>query len=273
MGKHPDAVESMVYEGSESTVELRGNSSASLDFAAPGDLRRVSWAPVDQRAMTIEIRVRVLNVRTQYMGEGTAVPAIFWRAQTSHGKTVWTDPPLTQPVHVYESAALAMPPGSYPERPVQLNAVPVRGMALRVTTREFSLELSTAPDPLVLPFTEYPRVTVGVSIMPVSGVAVAVYPQQTYYSNQAFALDGGGLSAVGRLAVFPTEAQEFRIRDEHGLPLTTGVLEFVDPRGDTLGYKDLADYGDWNPIPFGAFGYRSAVEYGDGGRSFAAYFR
>jgi hypothetical protein len=226
--------ESLVYTGGLEVMPLRGPSAQLLKLQSDGPIA-ITWAPTDKRATDLEVRVRLIDV----IGADGDInpPVVRWHMQLGHGMYVWNQPPLSAP---FAGGA-----------PVYADyALPARGVVLRMSTRELTIRLRQIGK-RDAPFDLYPALIVSVSFLPCIGMRLPAFAQQDYSPT----VGGAGLPA----APFPTEANEFRVFNDHGLPFAAGDIYFVGVLGATIGPYPLASYSAFSPIPVDAIGFITSV--------------
>jgi hypothetical protein len=225
--------EHMPYAGGESDVALAGPSGQVIELAADG-VNTIQWAPVDRRAMEVEIRIRLLN----HLNPDRVLsdPPLLRASLTfGHGKLTWQEPFIAPPFATSEVGGLFA---------YHRYAVPARGVVWRVDARELKLYLQS-PGTLS-GAASYPRTSVMVSFQPCQAMERPVFPQMEY------AVTALGPPIVA--AAFPQAANEWRLFDANGLPFVAGdvVCAGLEVETYTVPRAQLADF---RPIPFHAVGW------------------
>jgi hypothetical protein len=267
-----NTVESLPYNGSEAAVNLRGNSS-ELIVVNHAQSVTVSWSPVDRRALSIEMRARVVagsdwksGTNPDGSGANLGVPSVRFTTKTSHGRTVWDDPPLALPLKPDTSD-----PGHLPDLTdytIQPYHMPARGLRMQRDAREFSITFTNVgqgdrfQNSTGLAFRS--RVTIAVSFLPASAV-FEVFPQTSLLNGSYYLTND-----FGRVCVFPTGANEWRLFQ----PLTGAPFRSTDPYDaqvqlvslcgtSTGGAPKMSDLAEFRPIPHDAFGFKTNVFMSD----------
>jgi hypothetical protein len=248
------SAEAFIHQGPIETTKLRGPSSQLLTLPrvvfpaayVPGvGPVTIQWLPEDRRALELELRCEIVSSTAgtaANLPDPTAIgdqPLIYYRLEIGHGKAVYTRP--------------SGPTKAVSTTHEQDYVLPIRGLYLRLSTRELKLTLyspgvfNIPPMPVTHP-TPCKQSVVRVSFQPVldSGSAPTFPRGDAHFAPSAAYAPG--------VKQFPMEANEWRVRKLNGLPFAAGVtsLVFVGLNGGALalgGLTDAASFADWTPIP------------------------
>ena len=160
------------------------------------------------------------------------IPKVQWWCEFGHGDAVWRQPP----------PALAQIAGT----PMEDYSLPARGMVWRTNSREFRIGFRNRNS---LGAGTLTNCTLQVSILPCCGQSPPLYPR----ANEP------GIPIGGVVQPFPMEANEWKLTDAEGRPLTiAGGVTLVGIAGALFGPLLYTEVQEWLPIPFDAVGYQPA---------------
>ncbi len=213
-------------------IILNGPASQILELEGSGEeatAKELTWEPKDKQANEIEIRARLVSTSGN-IGE---IPIVRWFSETSHGDSVWREPPDVMPI--------------ISGTPYVEHSLPARGFSIRVTARQFRIGFRNQS---MITGAPLERTKVQVSILPGWGAFPPIYP----YQQICFPV-------VDVQQPFPITPREWKLTDITGQPLALGAVAivFAGIIGGVFGATDGALYADFGPIPHDAAAFLASA--------------
>ena len=214
-------------------IVLNGPASQILELEGSGaeaTAKELTWEPKDKQANEIEVRARLVSTS----GNIGDIPIVRWFSITSHGDSVWREPPDVMPI--------------ISGTPYVNHSLPARGFSFRVTARQFRIGFVNQG---MITGAPLDRTKVQVSILPGWGAFPPSYP----YQQIVFPF-GATVQQP-----FPITPREWKLTDITGQPLALGAvaITFAGIIGGLFGATDGALYADFSPIPHDAAAFLASA--------------
>lgn len=124
-----EGIETLPYSGAPAALRLRGPSAQILKLNMAGPVA-IQWAPVDRRALEVELRVLPLWSSAFALFDPGKIPIVFYQLRYGHGVYTWNEP--REPPAPFSATGFVE---------FQPYVLPARGMLLRLSVRECQLTL------------------------------------------------------------------------------------------------------------------------------------